>query len=46
MQLLRHQKKLSKPEEKKAFLAEYDWHRMTAQDEAVWEQIFATLDTL
>lgn len=44
MQLLRHQKKLSKPEEKQAFLAEYDWHRMTAQDPAVWEQIFALLD--
>ena len=44
MQLLRHQKKLSKPEEKQAFIAEHDWHRMTAQDESVWAQIFDLLD--
>lgn len=35
---------LSTDEQKKAFLAQYDWHYMTAQDEAVWAEIFKTLE--
>ena len=31
-------------EEKAAFVASYDWNRMTEQDGAVWERIFAHLD--
>ena len=31
-------------EEHRAFLKSFDWHRMTAQDETVWEEIFKTLD--
>ena len=31
-------------EQKKAFIVSYDWDRMTAQDPAVWEMIFETLD--
>jgi len=30
--------------QKDAFLASFDWDRMTAQDETVWEAIFRTLD--
>lgn len=37
-------KQLETPEQKAAFVASFDWHRMTAQDEAVWEKIFACLD--
>ena len=33
-------KQLNTDEEKKAFVESYDWERMTAQDEAVWVQIF------
>jgi len=29
---------------KKAFRNKWDWHRMTAQDEKVWQEIFKTLD--
>ena len=38
------QKKLTTPEQKAAFLARYDWDRMTAQDERVWQKIFEHLD--
>jgi hypothetical protein len=31
-------------EEKARFVASFDWHRMTAQDEEVWKEIFAHLD--
>lgn len=31
-------------EEKKAFTAQWDWNRMTEQDELVWNEIFACLD--
>ena len=31
-------------EQKKAFRNRWDWHRMTKQDEAVWAEIFRTLD--
>ena len=33
-------KKLETHEEKAAFIASYDWARMTAQDEALWQEIF------
>lgn len=36
--------RLSTDEQKKAFIAAYDWDRMTAQDPAVWEMILETLD--
>ena len=32
------------PEDKAKFVASFDWHRMTEQDEAVWNAIFAHLD--
>ena len=31
-------------QDKKAFVASFDWEAMTAQDEAVWNRIFAHLD--
>ena len=31
-------------EEKAAFVASYDWDRMTVQDEAVWAAVFEHLD--
>ena len=31
-------------EEKAAFVASYDWKRMTEQDEEIWKRIFAHLD--
>ena len=34
---------LNTPENKKALIDNYDWNRMTAQDEAVWREIFDTL---
>lgn len=37
-------KELVTPEQKKAFVESFDWDRMTAQDETVWEKIFAVLD--
>ena len=37
-------KKLNTEAEKAAFRAKWDWHRMTAQDEKVWAEIFQTLD--
>ncbi|MBE6620656.1 MAG: alpha/beta hydrolase [Ruminococcaceae bacterium] len=37
-------KKNATPEEKAQFVASFDWDGMTAQDEAVWQEIFAHLD--
>lgn len=37
-------KKLETEEQKKVFLASFDWDRMTKQDERVWNEIFAHLD--
>ena len=37
------EKNLTK-EEKARFVASYDWERMTAQDDAVWQKIFGHLD--
>lgn len=34
---------LSTPENKQALIDNYDWHRMTAQDDSVWREIFDTL---
>lgn len=39
-------KQLGTQQQKKEFLASYDWNRMTAQDEAVWNEIFKTLDVI
>ncbi len=41
--LQKNVKKLSTDEEKKAFRDKYDWKRMTAQDDKVWEKILAFL---
>ncbi len=37
-------KKNATKEEKAQFVASFDWHKMTAQDESVWNEIFAHLD--
>ena len=37
-------KKNASKEEKARFVASYDWERMTAQDESVWQKIFDHLD--
>lgn len=37
-------KGLTTEESKKAYRDSWDWHRMTAQDEKVWAEIFKTLD--
>ena len=37
-------KKLTSEDAKKAYVGSWDWHRMTAQDETVWAEIFKTLD--
>ncbi len=37
-------KKNATQEEKAAFVASFDWEKITAQDDAVWNQIFAHLD--
>ena len=36
-------KKLTTREEQEAFMARYDWHRMTAQDPSVWDAILDAL---
>ena len=36
--------KLKTDEQKKAFVDSWDWNRMTAQDDAVWNEIFNCLD--
>ena len=43
----RHKKKgkLETPEQRAAFINSYDWHRMTAQDDVVWQEIFSHLDS-
>ena len=38
-------KLLETEEQKKAFRDSFDWRRMTEQDEAVWQEIFRTLDS-
>ena len=40
----KQKKKLKTGDQKKAFRDSWDWDRMTAQDESVWEEIFKTLD--
>ncbi len=37
-------RELVSDEQKRAFVASYDWNRMTAQDEAIWQRIFQFLD--
>lgn len=41
---LTKEKKLVTDEQKKEFLASFDWDRMTKQDDAVWKVIFECLD--
>ena len=38
-------KQLETAQQQKEFMARYDWHRMTQQDEAVWQVIVQTLQT-
>lgn len=40
---LTKKKKLATEQQRKAFVASYDWKRMTEQDMEVWEEIFKTL---
>ncbi len=40
----RKEKTLSTDEEKRSFNAAYDFYRMTEQDEAVWREIFETIE--
>ena len=42
---LSKKKKLVTEQQKKEFLAGFDWNRMTAQDERVWNAIFECLDS-
>ena len=37
--------KLKTDDAKKAFVDSWDWNRMTAQDDSVWNEIFACLDS-
>ena len=37
-------KKNTTKEQRAQFLASFNWHKMTEQDEAVWQEIFAHLD--
>lgn len=37
-------KLLETPKQKAAFIASYDWARMTSQDDAVWSEILAALE--
>lgn len=43
-QKLTKQKKLITNQQKKEFLEGFDWDRMTAQDERLWQAIFDCLD--
>ncbi len=43
LQTLTRQKRLVTPAQKADFIASFDWDRMTAQDESVWQEIFACL---
>lgn len=43
--LNKKKKELRTPEQKKAFVDSFDWWRMTAQDEKVWNRIFEVLDS-
>ena len=38
-------KELETDQQKQAFLTSFDWDRMTKQDDALWSEIFKTLDT-
>ena len=45
LETLDKKKLLETKAQKKEFLASFDWHRMTEQDPAVWQEIFRTLDS-
>ncbi len=38
-------KRLETQAQRQTFVSSFDWNRMTAQDEAVWEEIFRTLES-
>lgn len=38
-------KQLETPAQQKAFMEQFDWYRMTEQDEAVWDVILQTLES-
>ena len=42
-QKLQKKKQLETPAQQKAFMEQFDWHRMTEQDDAVWDEILKTL---
>ena len=42
--LNKNKKQLRTAEQKKRFVDSFDWHRMTAQDEKVWQKIFEHLE--
>ncbi len=42
--LNKKKKQLKTPEQKKDFVDSFDWNRMTAQDEKVWQMIFEHLE--
>lgn len=44
LQKKRKQNALNTTEEKQAFVARFDWNKITEQDDAVWEKIFDHLD--
>ena len=41
----RKAKKLKTAEQKQEFINSFDWYKMTEQDEKIWKQIFALLDS-
>ena len=45
LEKLDKKKLLETEEQKAAFRSSFDWRRMTEQDEAVWQEIFRTLDS-
>ena len=44
LQKKRKKGQLATIEQKAAFVANYDWDRMTAQDEAVWDKVYQALE--
>ena len=44
LQKRRKKNKMTTPVQKAAFVACYDWHRMTAQDEQVWNAVYRALE--
>ncbi len=42
---MKKKKKLLTDEQRATFIKQYDWHRMTAQDDTIWAEIFKFLDS-